>query len=51
VIGVGTLTVIDPQAFPDETVWSDFGSGYYWVPLVLPFLGLWWLHHVRRATA
>ena len=27
----------------DETVWSGFGRGYGFVPLVLPVLGLLWL--------
>lgn len=43
VLVVGTLTVTDAAAFPDATVWSDFGQGYGFVPLVLPILGLWWL--------
>jgi hypothetical protein len=30
-------------ALPDETVWSSFGAGYGYVPLVLPVLGLLWL--------
>lgn len=46
VLIVGTLTVFDASAFPDATVWSRFGSGYGFVPLVLPVLGLLWL----RAT-
>jgi hypothetical protein len=40
VLGVGTLTVLDPDAFPDETVWSAYGQGYLFIPLVLPVLGL-----------
>lgn len=47
VLVVGTLTVLDGQLFADATVWSDFGQGYGYVPLVLPIAGLWWLHHVR----
>ena len=47
VLVVGTLTVLDPGLFPDDTVWSGFGSGYAFVPVVLPFLGLAWL---RRTT-
>lgn len=43
VIVVGALSQVDASAFPDSTVWSDFGSGYGYVPLVLPILGLWWL--------
>lgn len=47
VLGVGLLTLLDPDLFPDQTVWSGFGSGYGYVPLVLPFVGLWWLRHTR----
>ena len=44
---VGTLTVLDPELFPDQTVWSSYGAGYGWLPLVLPFVGLAWLWHTR----
>ena len=47
ILTVGTLTVADPSLFPDATVWSKFGQGYGYVPLVLPFVGLWWLWHTR----
>ncbi len=43
VLVVGTLSLASPDAFPDETVWSGFGRGYGFVPLVLPVLGLLWL--------
>ena len=43
VLVVGTLSLVDPAAFPDETVWSVYGRGYFFVPLVLPVLGLWLL--------
>ncbi|MFC5948283.1 hypothetical protein ACFQH9_08345 [Pseudonocardia lutea] len=43
VLVVGTLTVFDTGDFPDDTVWSVYGRGYGFVPLVLPFVGLWWL--------
>ncbi|WP_312858261.1 hypothetical protein [Pseudonocardia pini] len=48
VLVVGTLTVVDAGDFPDDTVWSFFGRGYGFIPLVLPFVGLWWL---RRTSA
>lgn len=48
VLLVGTLTVAQPDLFPDDTVWSTFGSGYGYVPAVLPFLGLAWLWHSTR---
>ena len=38
-------------AFPDKTVWSHFGSGYGFVPLVLPVLGLLWLRTQGRADS
>jgi hypothetical protein len=47
VLAVGTWSLLDPAAFPDATVWSDYGQGYGYVPAVLPLLGLWWL----RTTA
>jgi len=31
-------------------VWTGFGSGYGFVPLVLPLVGLWWLRHTRGAA-
>jgi hypothetical protein len=49
VLVVGTLSIVDPALFPDETVWSGFGQGYGWLPLVLPFVGVWWLVRTRRA--
>ena len=45
VLTVGTLTVLDPELFPDQTVWSSYGAGYGWLPLVLPFAGIAWLLH------
>jgi len=48
VITVGILSLVDTSLFPDQTVWSDFGQGYVFIPLVLPFVGLWWL---RRTSA
>ncbi|SNY08722.1 hypothetical protein [Paractinoplanes atraurantiacus] len=47
VLAVGTLSIADAGDFPDDTVWSNFGSGYGYVPLVLPFIGLWWIWRHR----
>jgi hypothetical protein len=47
VLAVGTLTLADADLFPDQTVWSDYGAGYGYVPLVLPILGLAWIWHTR----
>lgn len=51
VLVVGTLSVLDAGDFPDETVWSAFGQGYGYVPLVLPFLGLLWLWRTRPTSS
>ncbi|HSU36604.1 MAG TPA: hypothetical protein VLJ88_13180 [Propionibacteriaceae bacterium] len=49
VLTIGTLSVVDPEAFPRATVWSVYGIGYGFVPLVLPVLGLLWLRRTRSA--
>jgi hypothetical protein len=51
VLAVGTLSLSDTAAFPDATVWSGFGAGYGYVPLVLPAVGLWWLWRHRPGKA
>ena len=48
VLVVGLLSVLDAELFPDDSVWSGFGAGYGYVPLVLPFVGLWWLRRTAR---
>ncbi|TYL55811.1 hypothetical protein FXB39_00970 [Nocardioides sp. BGMRC 2183] len=50
VLTVGTLSYVATDLFPDKTVWSHFGQGYGFLPLVLPFLGIAWLWHTRPAT-
>jgi hypothetical protein len=47
VLTVGTLSLLDQAAFPRATVWSLYGIGYGFVPLVLPVLGLLWLARTR----
>jgi hypothetical protein len=49
VLAVGTASVLDKAAFPDATVWSLFGDGYGYVPVVLPILGLLWLRRSGRS--
>jgi hypothetical protein len=51
VLVVGTWSVLAPQMFPDATVWSTYGQGYLFIPLVLPVVGLWWLLSPRGARA
>lgn len=43
VVVVGAWSYLQDDAFPDKTVWSHFGAGYGYVPLILPLVGLWWL--------
>ncbi len=43
VVGVGLLSYLHPDLFAHPSVWSKFGQGYGYVPLVLPILGLLWL--------
>ena len=47
VIGIGAFSYLAPDDFPDATVWSHFGQGYGFVPVVLPVLGLLWLRRTR----
>ncbi|MFJ9717967.1 hypothetical protein ACIRPQ_18815 [Streptomyces sp. NPDC101213] len=49
VLAVGTWTLLDPGAFPDSTVWSDYGMGYVFIPVLLPLTALFWLRRARRA--
>ncbi|AXG13099.1 hypothetical protein [Intrasporangium calvum] len=52
VLVVGAVSYAAPDRFPDKTVWSHFGQGYGYVPLVLPVLGLLWIRRNRqRRTA
>lgn len=48
VLIVGAASLLAPDAFPDASVWSSFGAGYLFIPLVLPLIGLWWLWRCRR---
>lgn len=47
VLAVGLLSVVAPELFPKASVWSHFGAGYGFVPLVLPVIGLIWLWRTR----
>jgi hypothetical protein len=48
VLAVGTASLLAAEDFPRTTVWSGYGSGYGFVPLVLPIVGLWWLRRTGR---
>ncbi|NBQ92982.1 MAG: hypothetical protein EBT82_01545 [Micrococcales bacterium] len=47
VISVGLLSIYEPGLFGHDSVWSYFGKGYGFIPLILPIFGLWW---VRRSS-
>jgi cytochrome bd-type quinol oxidase subunit 2 len=49
VLIVGLTSLLLPEDYPDATVWSDFGAGYGFIPLVLPVVGLWWLLRQRES--
>ena len=49
VLIVGTLSLLMPESFRHASVWSLYGAGYAWVPLLLPIWGLWWLGKAKRA--
>jgi len=61
VLAIGTVSVFAPDLLGltsvdpfgrQATVWSVYGLGYLFVPLVLPVLGLVWLYnHPPRACA
>jgi hypothetical protein len=48
VLVIGTLS--HPSDIDKASVWSHYGNGYGFVPLVLPFIGLWWLWRIGRRT-
>jgi NhaP-type Na+/H+ and K+/H+ antiporter len=48
VLAVGSLSFIAPELFAHPSVWSGFGSGYGYIPLLLPILGLLWLRKTSR---
>lgn len=43
VLSVGILSILLPELFAHPSVWSGFGIGYGFIPLILPILGLIWL--------
>jgi len=49
VLVVGVLSLTVPSMFAHDSVWSYFGSGYLFVPLALPIVGMVWLHRDRLA--
>ncbi|MFD1712893.1 hypothetical protein ACFSBZ_00265 [Amnibacterium flavum] len=50
VLVVGTLSVVDAELFPRDTVWSYYGAGYLFFPVITPVLGLIWLGRNHRVV-
>jgi hypothetical protein len=48
VLVIGTLS--HPHDLDHASVWSDYGNGYGFVPLVLPMVGLWYLWRLGRQS-
>lgn len=51
VLVVGTLSFALPDVFEHPTVWSMFGIGYLFIPVVLPIVGMWWLLKHRPGSS
>jgi cytochrome bd-type quinol oxidase subunit 2 len=51
VVAVGAVSLNEPELFPDDTVWSAFGRGYLFIPLVLPLVGMFYLYTRSRKEA
>ena len=57
VLIIGTLSLFNPTVFvgganvAHGTVWSYYGIGYVFIPLVLPVLGMLWLRSRRSVLA
>jgi hypothetical protein len=60
VLIIGSLSIFFPSIFAgppsvpdvaDGTVWSDYGIGYLFIPVVLPILGMLWLRSRRSAIS
>ncbi|MGV2983426.1 hypothetical protein ACNPNP_06905 [Microbacterium sp. AGC85] len=51
VVVVGILSLAVPELFQHDSVWSVFGRGYLFIPLVLPMFGIWWLRTHRPVDA
>jgi hypothetical protein len=47
VVTIGSMSILIPEIFAHATVWSFFGMGYGYIPLLLPIFGLWWISSRR----
>lgn len=47
---VGTLSYTHAQWFAHPSVWSGFGQGYLYIPVLLPIWGLFWLSRQQKGA-
>ena len=50
VLTVGVISLLVPELFVEASIWSGFGSGYGYLPLVLPILGLLWIRKTSQGS-
>ena len=48
VLAIGLLSIAVPNLFAHPSVWSFFGIGYGFIPLLLPLFGLWWIRKLDK---
>ena len=51
VVSIGLLSFLVPELFAHSSVWSGFGSGYGFLPLALPILGLVWINRSGKGNS
>jgi hypothetical protein len=51
VVSIGSLSFVVPELFAHSSVWSGFGSGYGFLPLALPILGLVWINRSGKGNS
>lgn len=51
VIVIGTLSLLRRDLFPETTVWSYYGMGYLFLPVVVPIAVLNWLRRTNQVAA
>lgn len=50
VLTIGVISMLVPELFVEASIWSGFGSGYGYLPLVLPVLGLLWIRKTNQGS-
>lgn len=51
VVSIGSLSFLVPELLAHSSVWSGFGSGYGFLPLALPILGLVWINRSGKGNS